>query len=134
VGARDLEKKRSSIDFSEAHASDPPYVLNDRRGLLLPIGASLAVTAATILALFMVPQSGASFLVTSALLQIAWVFLNCYLYSALICAPTGWIWLTFQERDLRIGIGALNLYGSFSRNWSTGILRTRIYTAQAAAE
>jgi hypothetical protein len=74
-----------SVVFS-ALGSVAAHVLNDRGGLLLPIGAALAVMVATILALLLVPQSGSSFLVTIALLQIAWVFLNCYLYSALICA------------------------------------------------
>ena len=60
------------------------YVLNDRAGLLLPIGAATAVMIATVCAMIMASRSGSMFLSYISLLQIAWIFLNCYLYSALI--------------------------------------------------
>jgi predicted MFS family arabinose efflux permease len=60
------------------------YVLNDRAGLLLPIGAATAVMIATVCAMILASRSGSMFLGYISLLQIAWIFLNCYLYSALI--------------------------------------------------
>jgi predicted MFS family arabinose efflux permease len=62
------------------------YVLNDRAGLLLPIGAAIAVMIATTSAMILASSSALMFLGYISLLQIAWIFLNCYLYSALIDA------------------------------------------------
>ena len=62
------------------------YVLNDRAGLLLPIGGATAVMIATMCAMILASRSASMFLGCISLLQIAWVFLNCYLYSALIDA------------------------------------------------
>ena len=62
------------------------YVLNDRGGLLLPIAGALAVMAGGVCAMILGPHSPAAFLASIGLLQIAWIFLNCYLYSALIQA------------------------------------------------
>jgi DHA1 family inner membrane transport protein len=62
------------------------YVLNDRAGLLLPIGAATTVMIATMCAMILGSRSAPMFLGYISLLQIAWIFLNCYLYSALIDA------------------------------------------------
>jgi MFS transporter, DHA1 family, inner membrane transport protein len=60
------------------------YVLNDRGGLLLPIGGAIVIMMATICSMILAPHSLALFVASIGLLQIAWIFLNCYLYSALI--------------------------------------------------
>jgi predicted MFS family arabinose efflux permease len=62
------------------------YVLSDRAGLLLPIGGAIAVMIATMCAMILASRSASMFLGYISLLQIAWIFLNCYLYSALINA------------------------------------------------
>ena len=62
------------------------YALNDRIGLRLPIGGALLLMTAMLLGMILGSRSAALFVVYISLLQIGWIFLNCYLYSALIDA------------------------------------------------
>lgn len=62
------------------------YVLNDRIGLRLPIGGAVLLMIATLLGTILGSHSAALFTFYISLLQIGYVFLNCYLYSALIDA------------------------------------------------
>jgi predicted MFS family arabinose efflux permease len=60
------------------------YVLNDRAGFVFPIGSAIAVTGGMMFAMIFASRSAALFLFNISLLQIAWIALGCYLYSALI--------------------------------------------------
>jgi predicted MFS family arabinose efflux permease len=62
------------------------YALNDRIGLRLPIGGAILLMSAMLLAMILGSRSAALFVLYISLLQIGWIFLNCYLYSALIDA------------------------------------------------
>jgi predicted MFS family arabinose efflux permease len=62
------------------------YVLNNRGGVLLPIGGAISVMVTTVISMILASHSFATFLASIALLQIAWILLNCYLYTALIQA------------------------------------------------
>jgi predicted MFS family arabinose efflux permease len=62
------------------------YVLNDRIGLKLPIGSAIALMCAMLLGMMLDSRSAAWFGFYISLLQIGWIFLNCYLYTALIQA------------------------------------------------
>jgi predicted MFS family arabinose efflux permease len=60
------------------------YLLNDRAGFLLPIGIAILATGGMMFATIFASRSASLFLLNISLLQIAWIFLGCYLYSALI--------------------------------------------------
>ena len=62
------------------------YALNDRIGLRLPISGAILLMTAMLLGMILGSRSAALFVFYISLLQIAWIFLNCYLYSALIDA------------------------------------------------
>jgi predicted MFS family arabinose efflux permease len=62
------------------------YALNDRIGLRLPIGGAILLMTAMLLGMILGSRSAAFFVLYISLLQIGWIFLNCYLYSALIDA------------------------------------------------
>ena len=62
------------------------YALNDRIGLRLPIGGAILLMTAMLLGMILGSRSATLFVFYIALLQIGWIFLNCYLYSALIDA------------------------------------------------
>jgi predicted MFS family arabinose efflux permease len=62
------------------------YALNDRIGLRLPIGGAILLMIAMLLGMILGSRSAALFVFYISLLQIGWIFLNCYLYSALIDA------------------------------------------------
>jgi predicted MFS family arabinose efflux permease len=62
------------------------YWLNDRIGLRLPIGGAVLVMTGMLFGMILGSRSAALFLSYISLLQIGWIFLNCYLYSALIDA------------------------------------------------
>ena len=62
------------------------YVLNDRIGLRLPIGGAILLMIAMLLGMILGSRTAALFVFYISLLQIGWIFLNCYLYSALIDA------------------------------------------------
>jgi predicted MFS family arabinose efflux permease len=62
------------------------YVLNDRIGLRLPIGGAIILMVAMLLGMILGSRSAALFVFYISLLQMGWIFLNCYLYSALIDA------------------------------------------------
>ncbi len=72
-----------SVLFS-ALGSVGAYLLNDRIGLKLPIAAAILLMIGTLFGMMFGSRSAAMFLLYIALLQIGWIFLNCYLYSALI--------------------------------------------------
>jgi predicted MFS family arabinose efflux permease len=72
-----------SVVFS-ALGSVGAYVLNDRAGFVLPIGSAIAVTGGMMFAMIFASRSASLFLFNVSLLQIAWIALGCYLYSALI--------------------------------------------------
>ena len=72
-----------SVVFSSL-GSVGAYVLNDRAGFVLPIGTAIAVTGGMMFATVFASRSAALFLLNISLLQIAWIALGCYLYSALI--------------------------------------------------
>ena len=60
------------------------YWLNDRIGFRLPIGAGILLMTGMLFGMIMGSRSAAWFLFYISLLQIGWIFLNCYIYSALI--------------------------------------------------
>ena len=60
------------------------YCLNDRIGFRLPIGAGILLMTGMLFGMIMGSRSAAWFLFYISLLQIGWIFLNCYIYSALI--------------------------------------------------
>jgi predicted MFS family arabinose efflux permease len=60
------------------------YVLNDRIGLRLPIVGAILLMIAMLFGMMLGSRSAGLFLLYISLLQIGWIFLNCYLYSALI--------------------------------------------------
>jgi predicted MFS family arabinose efflux permease len=62
------------------------YWLNDRIGLRLPIGGAVLLMTGMLFGMIVGSRSAALFLFYISLLQIGWIFLNCYLYSALIDA------------------------------------------------
>jgi predicted MFS family arabinose efflux permease len=62
------------------------YIVNDRGGLWLHIGGSILVMAGATLWMIQGSHSMAAFVASTGALQIAWIFLNCHLYSALIQA------------------------------------------------
>jgi predicted MFS family arabinose efflux permease len=62
------------------------YALNDRIGLRRPIGGAILLMTAMLLGMILGSRSAAWFVFYISLLQIGWIFLNCYLYSALIDA------------------------------------------------
>ena len=62
------------------------FALNDRIGLRLPIGGAILLMIAMLLGMILGSRSAALFVFYISLLQIGWIFLNCYLYSALIDA------------------------------------------------
>ena len=62
------------------------YWLNDRMGFRLPIGGAVLLMTGMLFGMILGSRSAAWFLLYISLLQIGWIFLNCYLYSALIDA------------------------------------------------
>jgi predicted MFS family arabinose efflux permease len=62
------------------------YWLNDRIGFRLPIGGAVLLMTGMLFGMILGSRSAALFLFYISLLQIGWIFLNCYLYSALIDA------------------------------------------------
>jgi predicted MFS family arabinose efflux permease len=62
------------------------YCLNDRIGFRLPIGGAVILMTGMLFGMTLGSRSAALFLLYISLLQIGWIFLNCYLYSALIDA------------------------------------------------
>jgi len=62
------------------------YWLNDRIGIRLPIGGAVLLMTGMLFGMILASRSAALFLFYISLLQIGWIFLNCYLYSALIDA------------------------------------------------
>ena len=62
------------------------YCLNDRIGLRVPIGGAILLMTGMLFGMILGSRSAALFLSYISLLQIGWIFLNCYLYSALIDA------------------------------------------------
>jgi predicted MFS family arabinose efflux permease len=62
------------------------YCLNDRIGFRLPIGAAILLMIGMLFGMILGSRSAAWFLFYISLLQIGWIFLNCYIYSALIDA------------------------------------------------
>jgi predicted MFS family arabinose efflux permease len=62
------------------------YCLNDKIGFKLPIGGCVLLMTGMLFGMILGSRSAASFLFYISLLQIGWIFLNCYLYSALIDA------------------------------------------------
>ncbi len=62
------------------------YWLNDRIGFRLPIGGAVLLMTGMLFGMILGSRSAAWFLLYISLLQIGWIFLNCYLYSALIDA------------------------------------------------
>ena len=72
-----------SVVFSSI-GSVVAYVLNDRVGFVLPIGGAIAMTGGMMFAMIFASRSPLLFLLNISLLQIAWITLGCYLYSALI--------------------------------------------------
>jgi predicted MFS family arabinose efflux permease len=72
-----------SVVFSSL-GSVVAYVLNDRAGFALPIGGAIAMTGGMMFAMIFASRSASLFLLNISLLQIAWIALGCYLYSALI--------------------------------------------------
>ena len=98
------------------------YVLNDRGGLLLPIGGALLVMASTVCTLILGPHSAAAFLASIALLQIAWIFLNCYLYSALIEANNLLVPAATPVSSFGSALGASAMGYALERGGLTGAL------------
>jgi predicted MFS family arabinose efflux permease len=72
-----------SVVFSSL-GSVGAYVLNDRVGFALPIGCAIALTGGMVFAMIFASRSASWFLFHISTLQIAWIALGCYLYSALI--------------------------------------------------
>jgi predicted MFS family arabinose efflux permease len=62
------------------------YSLNDRIGFRLPIGSAVVLMIGMLFGMILGSRSAAWFLFYISLLQIGWIFLNCYIYSALIDA------------------------------------------------
>jgi len=62
------------------------YSLNDRIGFRLPIGGAVLLMIGMLFGMILGSRSAAWFLFYISLLQIGWIFLNCYIYSALIDA------------------------------------------------
>jgi predicted MFS family arabinose efflux permease len=62
------------------------YFLNDRIGLKLPIGGAILLMIGMLFGVILGSRTAALFLLYISLLQIGWIFLNCYLYTALIQA------------------------------------------------
>jgi len=62
------------------------YCLNDRIGFRLPIGGAILLMTGMLFGMILGSRSAAWFLIYISLLQIGWIFLNCYIYSALIDA------------------------------------------------
>ena len=62
------------------------YFLDDRVGFRVPIGATIFILIAMMFAMIVGSSSAALFVLYISILQAGWIFLNCYLYSALIAA------------------------------------------------
>jgi predicted MFS family arabinose efflux permease len=74
-----------SVVFS-ALGSVTAYFLDDRAGLFLPISGVILLLIGMMFAMILDSTSAPLFLLYISLLQAGWIFLNCYLYSALIDA------------------------------------------------
>ena len=98
------------------------YVLNDRGGLLLPIAGAIAVMAGAVCTMILGPHSLAAFLASIALLQIAWIFLNCYLYSALIAANNLLVSAATPMSSFGSALGASAMGYALERGGLTGAL------------
>jgi predicted MFS family arabinose efflux permease len=98
------------------------YVLNDRCGLLLPIAGAIVVMAGTVCTMILGPHSLAAFLASIALLQIAWIFLNCYLYSALIEANNLLVPAATPVSSFGSALGASAMGYALERGGLTGAL------------
>ena len=98
------------------------YVLNDRGGLLLPIAGAIAVMAGGVCTMILGPHSLAAFLASIALLQIAWIFLNCYLYSALIAANNLLVSAATPMSSFGSALGASAMGYALERGGLTGAL------------
>jgi len=72
-----------SVLFS-ALGSVGAYLLDDRIGFKLPIAGAILLMIGMLFGMNLGSRSASMFLFYIALLQIGWIFLNCYLYSALI--------------------------------------------------
>jgi hypothetical protein len=72
-----------SVIFSTI-GSITAYFLSDRIGSKVPIAVGISLTIAAMCAMVFASRTAMLFLAYISLLQIALVFLNCYLYSALI--------------------------------------------------
>jgi predicted MFS family arabinose efflux permease len=72
-----------SVLFS-ALGSVGAYFLDNRIGLKLPIAGAILLMIGTLVGMIFGSRSAVMFLLYIAVLQVAWIFLNCYLYSALI--------------------------------------------------
>ncbi len=70
---------------SSSLGSVAAYWLNDRIGFRLPIGGAVLLMTAMLSGMILGSQSAALFLLYISLLQIGWIFLNCYIYSADPC-------------------------------------------------
>jgi predicted MFS family arabinose efflux permease len=60
------------------------FFLNDKIGLRLPIAGAIVLMLITLVGMMLGSNSAMLFVFYISLLQIGWIFLNCYLYSALI--------------------------------------------------
>jgi predicted MFS family arabinose efflux permease len=85
TGDQSLRIVGISVIFS-ALGSVLAYVLYGRTALRNAIAAAILVIGATLVAALRVGRTPAWFLIDISLLQIAWIFLNCMLYAALIQA------------------------------------------------
>jgi predicted MFS family arabinose efflux permease len=72
-----------SVVFSSLGAVGS-YVLSNRAGFLMPIASAILMTAGMMFAVVFASRSVEWFIFNISLLQIAWIFLGCYLYSSLV--------------------------------------------------
>ena len=98
------------------------YVLNDRGGLLLPIAGAIIVMACTVCSMILGSHSPTAFLASIGLLQIAWIFLNCYLYSALIEANNLLVPAATPLSSFGSALGASAMGYALERGGLTGAL------------
>ncbi|HVO47558.1 MAG TPA: MFS transporter [Steroidobacteraceae bacterium] len=102
------------------------YGVDGRISLRGAIGGSVLVIGATLAAALHAGNSSGAFLVSISLLQIAWIFLNCMLYAALIQANNLLVAAASTVSCLGASLGTTALGFMFERGGLAGALQLAI--------
>ena len=132
TGDQSLRIVGISVIFS-ALGSVLAYVLDGRTALRNAIAAAILVIGATLVAALRVGRTPAWFLIDISLLQIAWIFLNCMLYAALIQANNLLVPAASTLSCLGASIGATAMGFMFEHGGLSGALTLGMASLLATA-